>query len=581
MSKFSVVARISAALLAILLLVQSGLAGPAPVVWAAAPVSGNTFVVNTTLDTPDADVLNPTCADSSGRCSLRAAIMLADFLKGSSTIILPADVYKLTRPGYDNNSEVGDLDISANMAIQGAGSGVTIVDGNGAVTGDRAFKVLATAGSVTLSGLTIRNGVSLSSTVGTIGGGGLLMEGAGNLSLSDVAFEDNTAQNGGGLYTNFTQQGGSLSMDNVILHANKALAGGVGAGGGLFVYFPSASSQATVQNSLVYSNTADGTGGGIFIEGNLQAHWQVEGSQFYLNNAASGGAIGNFIPLTLSDSVLHNNHVSFDGGAIEAFSPVSILRSMLNANSAGRYGGAIFSLSTGSSTSPKDFLDITQSTLSGNYAHDGGAIYHDGFIDHNALLTLTNSTLSGNGVNHYGGGLNVYQGKAQLFNDTIADNHVTIMFLHPQGIGGGLYITATSTLTVENTIIADNWRGNGIIIPTPDDCYSLGTTGQLGFSLITTMANCFITGAQVGNITGQEPLLGPLMSNGGETFTQAIPANSPAIDAGATLGCSGAGGVPLTIDQRGYVRPYGANCDIGAFEYNPNTSVIYAPIMLR
>ncbi|HEX9028458.1 MAG TPA: CSLREA domain-containing protein, partial [Anaerolineales bacterium] len=394
MSKISLVARILSVMLILLLLQQGSPARGESPARAAAPASGNTLVVNSTQDTPDADVLNPACADASGKCSLRAAIMLADFLKGSSTIVLPKGVYTLTRPGYDNNSEVGDLDISANLKLQGAGSGATIVDGNGAVTGDRAFKVLDTAGSVTLSGLTIRNGVSLSSTVGTIGGGGLLMEGAGNLTLSDVDFEDNTGQNGGGLYVNFTNLGGSLSMDHVTLHANKALAGGVGEGGGLFVYLPSASSLATVQNSLVYSNTADGTGGGAFIEGATQAQWQVTLSQFYSNTADSGGAIGNFVPLSLSDSVLRNNRASSDGGAIEAFSPVSILRSTLSANSAARYGGAIFSLSTGNSASPEDFLDINQSTLSYNYAHDGGAIYHDGYIDYNALLTLTNSTLS-------------------------------------------------------------------------------------------------------------------------------------------------------------------------------------------
>ena len=67
------------------------------------------------------------------------------------------------------------------------------MDGNGTVTADRVFKILSTAQNVTLSGMTIRNGQSLSSTVGVIGGGGLYMEGAGHLLLSDVIVEGNTA----------------------------------------------------------------------------------------------------------------------------------------------------------------------------------------------------------------------------------------------------------------------------------------------------------------------------------------------------------------------------------------------------
>jgi CSLREA domain-containing protein len=60
---------------------------------AAAPVTGNTFVVNSALDTPNADPATGVCADAQGRCTLRAAIMVADFVSGASTIVLPAGIY--------------------------------------------------------------------------------------------------------------------------------------------------------------------------------------------------------------------------------------------------------------------------------------------------------------------------------------------------------------------------------------------------------------------------------------------------------------------------------------------------------
>src|SRR5262249_57628803 len=48
-------------------------------------------------------------------------------------------------------------------------------------------------------------------------------------------------------------------------------------------------------------------------------------------------------------------------------------------------------------------------------------------------------------------------------------------------------------------------------------------------------------------------------NDGGPRQTQALLANSPAIDAG--VNCP-----PPSVDQRGVVRPQGTACDSGAFE---------------
>jgi CSLREA domain-containing protein len=584
MNKILLAARFFLAFLASVLVLPISLFGFWRPIIAAPLTPGNTYTVNSTLDTPAADASKNVCADANGRCTLRAAIMVANFFTGANTIILPAGVYTLTRPGYEDGALVGDLNISNDLTIKGAGSSLTIVDGNGAVTGDRVFKILASANNVTLSGMTIRNGQSLLSGVGMpIGGGGLYTESAGNLLLSDVILDSNTALNGGGLFANLPALGGSIELSHVIVRNNKAISGGVGEGGGVMVQSLSDLSTMDVHDSLVVNNTTDGTGGGFFVQGSELAHWSIERSQINSNTAASGGGIGNFLPLALSDSRLHGNHVSFDGGGIEAFLPLAISRTTLDANSANRYGGGIFDLATGSTPLYNDFVNITQSTLSGNFAKDGGGIYHDGFINYNSLLTLTNSTLTGNVVSLDGGGLEIYNGQAQLFNTTIAFNlvHLGIPIPGP-GIGGGIYITIPAVLTAENTIIAKNSRGNGITLPTPDDCYSVGgTTGTLAFDLITTTTNCFVSGPQGGNIVGSNPLLGPLQFNGGLTQTQTLLPGSPAIDAGATAGCTGAAGAPITVDQRGFPRPIGPLCDIGAIEYNPNAATVFLPLVLK
>jgi CSLREA domain-containing protein len=555
---------------------------------------GSTYVVNSTADEPDADPADGICGTASGDCTLRAAIMQANFATGPNTISLPSGLYLITRVGYDDDALVGDLDIKHDLTIQGAGSGATIVDGNGTVTHDRVFKILSTVQNVTLSGMTIRNGESLASTVGVIGGGGLYIEGGGQVHLNDVIVESNTGQNGGGIYANFSSMGGSLELNNVIVHANTAIAGGVGAGGGVYTHLPSSLSQFIVQDSQVYSNTADGTGGGLYVDGNSTTHWNILRSEIYSNTAASGGAIGNFVPLTLSDSSLHDNHATFDGGAMEAFAPFAMTGTTLGANTAGRFGGGIFSLQTVSlppTGSVQNFAHIMESTLSGNFAQYGGGIYHDGFIVPGSLLTLLNSTVSGNSValgsgtvapspspSAAGGGIYIYGGQAQLLNTTVANNRVQLGFgLHSYiGQGGGLYITASATFTAQNSVIANNTRGNGINLNVLDDGFTNGpVTGELAFNLITTTNNFFITGPQGGNIVGQDPLLGPLQNNGGPTQTRALLPGSPAIDTAAPTGATDDVGAPLTKDQRGFPRPYpaGGRFDMGAFELQPVLSI--------
>ena len=86
-----------------------------------------------------------------------------------------------------------------------------------------------------------------------------------------------------------------------------------------------------------------------------------------------------------------------------------------------------------------------------------------------------------------------------------------------------------------------------------DSCYnSAGTVNDLGFNLVSDGTCGF-------------PWRGDLRLSflddfGGDTLTHALLVGSPAIDAIPPESCD------LDIDQRGYARPAGTNCDIGAFE---------------
>jgi hypothetical protein len=110
----------------------------------------------------------------------------------------------------------------------------------------------------------------------------------------------------------------------------------------------------------------------------------------------------------------------------------------------------------------------------------------------------------------------------------------------------------------KNTIVAGNAGSN---------CFngSGGTLNTLGSNLESANDCGFIHPSDYRNT---DPLLGPLATNGGITYTRALLAGSPAIDSGTNTGC------PAT-DQRGVARPQDGNlngiatCDIGAYEYVP------------
>ena len=88
------------------------------------------FAVNSVADTIDANPGDGLARDASGQTTLRAAIMEANALSGADTINLPAGTYTLTLAGAnEDGGATGDLDITSDINIQGAGRELTFVDG--------------------------------------------------------------------------------------------------------------------------------------------------------------------------------------------------------------------------------------------------------------------------------------------------------------------------------------------------------------------------------------------------------------------------------------------------------------------
>jgi plastocyanin len=184
-----------------------------------------------------------------------------------------------------------------------------------------------------------------------------------------------------------------------------------------------------------------------------------------------------------------------------------------------------------------------------------------GGIQNGGTLTITNSTISGNSSYYDAGGID-NRGVAFLYNVTITNNTAD----YDQnliGNGGGVYVSGAGILIARNSIIAGNTDGSNPTYANPD---CSGPLSSEGFNLIQNITGCTITGDTTGNITNLDPALGLLQDNGGSTFTHALLAGSPAINAGNPAGCADENGVLLATDQRGYVR--NGVCDMGAYEYN-------------
>ncbi len=237
--------------------------------------------------------------------------------------------------------------------------------------------------------------------------------------------------------------------------------------------------------------------------------------------------------LTVTGGKLTGTNIT--GGGVYNSGNLTLNNVTVTGNSVEKQGAGIFA-NAGN-------LTINNSTVSGNTSVGSGNSFGGGIYVQGGTATIRNSTISGNSANDDGGGIAVLFGIVSIDSSTIAYNSALS--------GGGFFGFFTSSSTaITNTIIAANSGGpdcDNASIPLIDG----------GHNLVQTQSGCGFTNGVNGNIVGQNPMLGPLANNGGDTQTHLPNAGSPTIDAGDTA---------LTTDQRGIARPFGVADDIGAVE---------------
>jgi fibronectin type 3 domain-containing protein len=406
----------------------------------------------------------------------------------------------------------------------------------------------ATKTTVTIQNITLQNGNSAAS--GTA------------IPVAPAPCSQGTQIDGGGaaIYV----RDGILHVWNTVFKNNVGAAVGPDVGGGAI--YTNGSLGTTIVGSTFQSNQA-ANGGAI---GSLFGDLSIYNSQFSSNQATGNGAntINGACTVNGGESGNGGNGgaVYMDGGEVYS---VMVCGSTFTSNTggAGALGGAIFR----AADSAIQTTTIDRSSLTGNTAPSGGALYF-----HNANLVITASTLSGNTAAGNGGAVFSDSSTLAFTNDTFADNISqkgvggsivlygnggtiqNVTFLGNQASGGPGYFGAAigggTALTISNTLFSNNTTSD---CGSPMACSAGASTGPDNLQWPATHTVCATaeTLCTPGTVFSN-PQLGVLQNNGGPTQTAAPLPGSPALGIGQTC--------PAT-DQRGVARP-SSGCSAGAVE---------------
>jgi hypothetical protein len=331
---------------------------------------------------------------------------------------------------------------------------------------------------------------------------------------------------------------GHVELQRVRVHHCRAGGSSEVRGGGIY-----AVGNVSLYDSAVEFNRATtatpgefdsfAVGGGIYSLGRLR----IERSHICDNVAEAGGS--RYSP-------------AYGGGAAAA--SVTAHRANIYDNTASEGGGG---LNVGS----RENVLITNSTIARNMSErgPGGIWVHNG----DGTVTIRNSTFSENTGGNFvglddglpmGSALDVAGADvATITNSTIAFNRN--LSYRMDLCGGAVYgYSESGELRLTSTIVANN---------VCDDTYGGVEPLDIRVASIEGSHNLIqaATSAVPADTITADPQLAPLAANGGPTKTHALPAASPAVDAGANP-------YGLRYDQRGpgYPRVKGVRADIGAYE---------------
>jgi predicted outer membrane repeat protein len=340
-------------------------------------------------------------------------------------------------------------------------------------------------------------------------------------------------------------------FNDVIFSNGSAVSGDpdTNKGGALNILAP----ESVLINNVIFENNTAEDGGSIYVKKDSSplAVLEIIDSEFTTNSSTnSGGAINvSDITMTVDNTVFMDNSSNGGGNGGHIYlnnTDLDINSSyFVTSSSSGTIaGGGVYSISSAGNT-----LTINASTFEGLLAStDGSAIS----VESNISVTLTNNTFFNN--NAIGGATITLEGGSNTinasFNTFFGNSANSSNITDLESIGTQL------SGVFENNIFANSSNGN------------LCGGDLTNFTFTNNIAD--VDDADCG-LTDSSPtgIASTLSMSGGSWSTISLSSGSNAIDTAVsgTLGC------PAT-DGRGVPRPYNVACDIGAYEYTGEVSVI-------
>jgi hypothetical protein len=306
---------------------------------------------------------------------------------------------------------------------------------------------------------------SLAASLSTFSGGAAGLEGGqlyavgADITLSAVSMVDGAAPAGGCLTVKGGAEGGTLSVDGIVLRGcSSGLAGGAMLLSGdlsaeLFALVIDESSAgeggaiafdegvvATIDIANLTDNSALALGGALRIRGATVTAHDVN---LYGNSADKGGAVAVLEggSLDLSYAVLGGNAALADGGAtFVGEASLAQLDVLYDGNQATLGNGGGLHLASGAT-----WVSEQRATYCGNAAQQGGAV----FSDLSADATVTNVRYIDNAAVQEGGGVS-HRGDGQL----------TLSFANllgnSAGLGSGAGLLTTSVVHLDHALVLGN-----------------------------------------------------------------------------------------------------------------------------
>ena len=341
--------------------------------------------------------------------------------------------------------------------------------------------------------------------------------------------------------------GGAIVSTGPVTAINSRFENNRAANGGA-VYLRFAGGVGTFAGTVFKNNytlsATNGWGGAILLWDGAQL--TASGCKFDGNSARFGGALHNSfnnVTVAIERSLLVANEAILGGGVYQKLGTLMITDSIISANNANWYGGGLYA--------EGGVISFLGSTLVGNIAGTGGGI--DIGTSSAAELSILNSTLTGNtatSIDDGGGAIYVIGLNGSV---TVNLRHVTIT--NNAGNVSGLALDTLGTIvdvSIYNTVLDGNSSSTCYLRP------SIASAAIAHNSLWSDTSCNFGTSQQ--NHPNTPANLAPLANNGGPTLTHAPLPGSTLIDNGLCL-------PGVTTDQRGASRPHGPACDIGAVEF--------------